>query len=263
MAIDSKGNNHQPKGMPDAGKFAPKAGAGDDDDLWYKPRYLVGAGGTAWGGRYVPKAGAGDGDMAAFRRSMTVEPSVMGDRDYGEAAVEGDLGRDDTRMELPGCMAVGKGWTLDPLSVSATNNQCRFTDDEGGMLETQDDDWFDPNLGDCSSRRAKYTSPQGDTAVAYDMKVETEGRAGISAYTPDDLKQAVSTAKHRLRERTGLEPERVEVELGEKPGAPMRVRAKYPLLELPTGFRPFKEQRIRYENLRRREMGNDWIEVEP
>ena len=43
----------------------------------------------------------------------------------------------------------------------------------------------------------------------------------------------------------------------------MRVRAKYPLLELPTGFRPFKEQRIRYENLRRREMGNDWIEVEP
>lgn len=57
----------------------------------------------------MPKAGAGDGDMAAFRRSMTVEPSVMGDRDYGEAAVEGDLGRDDTRMELPGCMAVGKG----------------------------------------------------------------------------------------------------------------------------------------------------------
>lgn len=233
MAIDSKGNNHQPKGTPNAGKF-------------------------------VPKAGAGDGDMAAFRRSMTVEPSVMGDRDYGEAAaVEGDLGRDDTRMELPGCMAVGEGWTLDPLSVSAANNQCRFTDDEGGMLETQDDDWFDPNLGDCSSRRAKYTSPQGDTAVAYDMKVETEGRADISAYTPDDLKQAVSTAKHRLRERTGLEPERVEVELGEKPGAPMRVRAKYPLLELPTGFRPFKEQRIRYENLRRREMGNDWIEVEP
>lgn len=152
MAIDSKGNNHQPKGTPNAGRFAPKAGAGDDDDL-HEPRHPVGAGGTAWGGRYVPKAGAGDGDMAAFRRSMTVEPSVMGDRDYGEAAaVEGDLGRDDTRMELPGCMAVGEGWTLDPLSVSAANNQCRFTDDEGGMLETQDDDWFDPNLGDCSSR---------------------------------------------------------------------------------------------------------------
>lgn len=47
MAIDSKGNNHQPKGTPDAGKFAPKAGADDDNDLWYKPRYLVGAGGTA------------------------------------------------------------------------------------------------------------------------------------------------------------------------------------------------------------------------
>lgn len=68
MAIDSKGNNHQPKGTPNAGKSAPKAGAGDDNDLWYKPRYLVGAGGTAWGGRYVPKAGAGDGDMAAFHR---------------------------------------------------------------------------------------------------------------------------------------------------------------------------------------------------
>lgn len=44
MAIDSKGNNHQPKGTPNAGRFAPKAGAGDDNDLWYKPRYLVGAG---------------------------------------------------------------------------------------------------------------------------------------------------------------------------------------------------------------------------
>lgn len=263
MAIDSKGNNHQPKGMPDAGKFAPKAGAGDDDDLWYKPRYLVGAGGTAWGGRYVPKAGAGDGDMAAFRRSMTVEPSVMGDRDYGEAAVEGDLGRDDTRMELPGCMAVGKGWTLDPLSVSAANNQCRFTDDEGGMLETQDDDWFDPNLGDCSSRRAKYTSPRGDKVVAYDMKVETEGRADISAYTPDGLKRAVARAKRALGERTGIEPERVEVRLGTKPGAPMRVRADYPMLEPPDGFHPFREQTVRRENLRRREMGNDWVEVEP
>lgn len=33
MAIDSKGNNHQPKGTPNAGRFAPKAGAGDDADL--------------------------------------------------------------------------------------------------------------------------------------------------------------------------------------------------------------------------------------
>lgn len=33
MAIDSKGDNHQPKGTPNAGRFAPKAGAGDDDDL--------------------------------------------------------------------------------------------------------------------------------------------------------------------------------------------------------------------------------------
>ena len=65
-----------------------------------------------------------------------------------------DLDRNDARLELPGCLAVGEGWTLDPLSVSAANNQCRFTDDEGGMLETQDDDWFDPNLGDRSSRRA-------------------------------------------------------------------------------------------------------------
>lgn len=47
MAIDSKGNNHQPKGTPNAGRFAPKAGAGDDDDL-YEPRHPVGAAGTAW-----------------------------------------------------------------------------------------------------------------------------------------------------------------------------------------------------------------------
>ena len=26
MAIDSKGNNHQPKGTPNAGRFAPEAG---------------------------------------------------------------------------------------------------------------------------------------------------------------------------------------------------------------------------------------------
>ena len=150
----------------------------DYDDLRGR-RHPVGAAGTAWGGRFVPKAGAGDGDMAAFRRSMTVEPSVMGGRDYGEAAaVEGDLGRDDTRMEPPGCMAVGEGWTLDPLSVSAANNQCRFTDDEGGILETQDGDWFDPNLGDCSSRRATYTSPRRDKVVAYDMKVDDGGQGG-------------------------------------------------------------------------------------
>lgn len=49
MAIDSKGNNHQPKGTPNAGKFAPKAGAGDDDDLhedsfhgMYRPRCMPG-----------------------------------------------------------------------------------------------------------------------------------------------------------------------------------------------------------------------------
>ena len=75
MAIDSKGNNHQPKGTPNAGRFAPKAGAGDDNDLWYKPRYLVGAGGTAWGGRYVPKAGAGDGD-ATLRGDCRPEPAA-------------------------------------------------------------------------------------------------------------------------------------------------------------------------------------------
>lgn len=138
-----------------------------------------------------------------------------------------DLDRNDARLELPGCLAVGEGWTLAPFSTGA-NNQYRFTDDEGGMLETQDDDWFDPNLGDCSSRSAKYVSPRGDKVVAYDMKVETEGRADISAYTPDGLKRAVSRAKRALGERTGIEPERVEVKLGPKPGAPMRVRADYP-----------------------------------
>ena len=75
-----------------------------------------------------------------------------------------DLDRNDARLELPGCLAVGEGWTLDPLSTGA-NNQYRFTDDEGGMLETQDDDWFDPNLGDCSSRSAKYVSPRGDKVL--------------------------------------------------------------------------------------------------
>lgn len=58
MAIDSKGNNHQPKGTPNAGRFAPKAGAGDDDDLhedsspgMYRPRCMPGN----WlGGGFAP-----------------------------------------------------------------------------------------------------------------------------------------------------------------------------------------------------------------
>ena len=61
-------------------------------------------------------------------------------KEAGAAPNADDLDRNDARLELPGCLAVGEGWTLDPLSVSAANNQCRFTDDEGGMLETQDDD---------------------------------------------------------------------------------------------------------------------------
>lgn len=86
MAIDSKGNNHQPKGTPNAGRFAPKAGADDADDL-HEPRHPVGAAGTAWGGRFCvspddgfqrgpylhnspDSLGADDGDMAAFPRSM-------------------------------------------------------------------------------------------------------------------------------------------------------------------------------------------------
>lgn len=58
MAIDSKGNNHQPKGTPNAGRFAPKAGAGDDNDLhedsspgMYRPRCMPGN----WlGGGFAP-----------------------------------------------------------------------------------------------------------------------------------------------------------------------------------------------------------------
>lgn len=40
MAIDSKGNNHQPKGTPNAGRFAPKAGAGDGDGGHALPFFL-------------------------------------------------------------------------------------------------------------------------------------------------------------------------------------------------------------------------------
>ena len=67
MAIDSKGNNHQPKGTPNAGRFAPKAGAGDDDDLhedsfhdMHRPRCMPGN----WlGGGFAPPTKDGfDGD---------------------------------------------------------------------------------------------------------------------------------------------------------------------------------------------------------
>lgn len=35
------------------------------------------------------------------------------------------------------------------------------------------------------------------------------------------------------------------------------------MLEPPDGFHPFREQTVRRENLRRRKMENDWVEVEP
>lgn len=56
MAIDSKGNNHQPKGTPNAGRFAPKAGAGDDDDL-HEPCHPVGAAGHGVGRQVLCFAG--------------------------------------------------------------------------------------------------------------------------------------------------------------------------------------------------------------
>lgn len=111
MAIDSKGNNHQPKGTSNAGRFAPKAGAGDADDLhedsfpgMYRPHCMPGN----WlGGGFAPptkdgfdvdpymRSDAGGmradaDDMAEFRAALPVEPVVMGDRDYGEAAAVRD-----------------------------------------------------------------------------------------------------------------------------------------------------------------------------
>lgn len=111
MAIDSKGNNHQPKGTPDAGKFAPKAGAGDDDDLhedsfhgMYRPHCMPG---NWFGGGFAPptkdgfdadpymRSDAGGvradaDDMAEFRKALPVKPMAMSDREYGEAATVED-----------------------------------------------------------------------------------------------------------------------------------------------------------------------------
>lgn len=111
MAIDSKGNNHQPKGTPNAGRFVPKAGAGDDDDLhedsfpgMYRPRCMPGN----WlGGGFAPptkdgfdvdpymRSDAGGvradaDDMAEFRKALPVRPMAMSDREYGEAATVED-----------------------------------------------------------------------------------------------------------------------------------------------------------------------------
>ena len=82
MAIDSKGNNHRPKGTPDAGRFAPKAGAMDDSDLGVStgpaPEYVHNRK-KGWSYAY-------EDDMAEFRAALPVEPVLMGDRDYGEAS---------------------------------------------------------------------------------------------------------------------------------------------------------------------------------
>ena len=69
MAIDSKGNNHQPKGTLNAGKFAPKAGAMDDSDLGVSagaaPEYVHN---RKKGWSYADKD-----DMAEFRAALPVE----------------------------------------------------------------------------------------------------------------------------------------------------------------------------------------------
>ena len=106
MAIDSKGNNHQPKGTSNAGKFAPKAGAGDDDDLQYDSLNETefhdivqskngdeleqfSRGLPCEQGNYSTTDGgfgASPQDMKSFFGLMAVKPVSMGDRDYGEAA---------------------------------------------------------------------------------------------------------------------------------------------------------------------------------
>ena len=86
MTMDGKGNNHQPKGTPGAGRFAAKAGAMDDSDLnggfdapaGPVPEYVH--------NRREGWAYAHRDDMADFRAALPVEPVAMGDRDYGEAA---------------------------------------------------------------------------------------------------------------------------------------------------------------------------------
>lgn len=102
-----RGGCQQPKGTSDAGRFAPKAGAGDDDDLhedsfpgMYRPRCMPGN----WlGGGFAPptkdgfdvdpymRSDAGGvradaDDMAEFRKALPVRPMAMSDREYGEAA---------------------------------------------------------------------------------------------------------------------------------------------------------------------------------
>lgn len=178
MAIDSKGNNHQPKGTPNAGRFAPKAGAGDDDDL-HEPRHPVGAAGTAWGrqvlcfaGRWLSEGpylhnspdslGADDGDMAAFRRSMTVEPSVMGDRDYGEAAaVEGDVVRlySGAHPRTP----------LIEVKVEAGCNPHIVAQTE---LE-RDTGVLDRFARDCATRRVFEAMPEAERVDDYTVRIPT------------------------------------------------------------------------------------------
>lgn len=81
MATDSKGSNYQPKGTPNAGGFAPKAGAGDGDDLhedsfhgMHHPRRMSGN----WlGGGFAPPTKDGfDGDgghtLPFFLESSTI-----------------------------------------------------------------------------------------------------------------------------------------------------------------------------------------------
>ena len=106
--------------------------------------------------------GADDGDMAAFRRSMTVEPSVMGDRDYGEAAaVEGDVVRlySGAHPRTP----------LIEVKVEAGCNPHIVAQTE---LE-RDTGVLDRFARDCATRRVFEAMPEAERVDDYTVRIPT------------------------------------------------------------------------------------------
>ena len=187
-------------------------------------------------------------------------------KDTGDVA-DLEEARLQPRPDLPGIMTVGDEWSRVPCSSDTylhtyiPEGTCEFADGRGGILRTYDQNWYDKDLGDCEERQAKYISPQGSSARVCDMRTgvgETGEKADISDITPDDLKAAIMRVRIKLKERTGLESERVEVDIQHRGHDDLvSVRAVYPMLDEPRGLHPLKARRIRRENERRRAMC-DW-----
>lgn len=216
---DTSNRRREPKGVPTGGRFAAgSSGMADAADLSDPPQppTATGTGAEGRGGRgpHHPM-GAPDGGRYEKRPESTLPP-------------------------------VGSDW--QPRDAG------RYANTAGDTLLMRAEDWYDPELGDCSQSYAAYDTADGRTSVSVaDLRVEGEGVPDITRYPPERLAQAGMTATRLLESRMGAEPAHVEVTVNPRTGK-ARASGVWPTLPEPAGFHPLERRRVRRENERRRRL---------